>query len=126
EIILLHVITDPIYYSSVEYSPIMGYSGYLAMEPLVLESSDGLREASRQFLEKTRHHLGDSAIKICVEEGDFADTIMKTAKHEHADIIVMGSHSHRWLDEIIMGSVTEMVLHHTKLPLYIIPTKMHN
>ncbi len=123
EVILLHVISDPIYYSSVEYSPIMGYSGYLALEPLVLESIDGLKKASLQFLEKTRHHLGAPAIQTRVEEGDFGETILKTAKQVHADMIVMGSHSHRWLDEILMGSVTEMVLHHTTLPLFIIPTK---
>jgi hypothetical protein len=28
EVILLHVISDPIYYSSTEYSPIMGLTGY--------------------------------------------------------------------------------------------------
>jgi len=123
EVILLHVISDPVYYSSVEYSPIMGYSGYLALEPLVLEGTDGLKKASLQFLEKTRHHLGDTTIQIRVEEGDFGETILKTAKQLHADMIVMGSHSHRWLDEILMGSVTEMVLHHTTLPLFIIPTK---
>jgi len=34
----------------------------------------------------------------------------------------MGSHSRRWLDEILMGSVTEEVLHHATVPLFIIPT----
>jgi phosphomannomutase len=29
EVVLLHVVTDPVYYSSAEYSPIMGFSGYL-------------------------------------------------------------------------------------------------
>jgi len=41
----------------------------------------------------------------------------------HEDIIVMGSHSRRWFDEILMGSVTETVLHNTSVPLFIIPTK---
>ena len=27
EVILLHVISDPVYYSSMDYSPIMGFSG---------------------------------------------------------------------------------------------------
>jgi hypothetical protein len=29
------------------------------------------------------------------------------------------------LEDIIMGSVTEKVLHHTSIPLLIIPTKQH-
>jgi nucleotide-binding universal stress UspA family protein len=35
----------------------------------------------------------------------------------------MGSHSQKWLENIIMGSVTEKVLHHTSIPIFIIPTK---
>ena len=31
EVILLHVISDPVYYSSPEYSPIMGFTGYMEM-----------------------------------------------------------------------------------------------
>jgi len=29
EVVLLHVIADPVYYSSTDYSPIMGFTGYL-------------------------------------------------------------------------------------------------
>lgn len=125
EVILLHVISDPVYYSSAEYSPIMGFNGYLDMGPMLLESIDGLKKASQLFLDKSKHHLGDKTIQTVVEEGDFAESILRTAKSKHADIIVMGSHSRRWLDEILMGSVTENVLHHTSIPLFIIPTKKH-
>jgi len=38
----------------------------------------------------------------------------------------LGTHSQRWLENIIMGSVAEKVLHHTKIPLLIIPTKKHD
>ena len=123
EIILLHVISDPVYYSSTEYSPIMGFTGYMDMSPLQLNSVDGLKKASQHFLDKSKQHLGDKAIQTLVKEGDFAESILKTAKDLHVDIIVMGSHSRRWLDEILIGSVTEKVLHHTSIPLFIIPTK---
>jgi nucleotide-binding universal stress UspA family protein len=125
EVILLHVITDPIYYSSPEYSPIMGFTG-LNMAPLQLDNIDGLKKASAYFLEKTKKHLGDETIQAIVQEGDFAESILKTAKENHADLIVMGSHSHKWLEKIVMGSVTENVLNHTTIPLFIIPTKKHN
>lgn len=125
EVILLHVMTDPVYYSSVEYSPIMGFNGLMETGPLQLDSNDGLKKASQLFLEKSRHHLGDETIQIQVKEGDFAESILKSAKELHADIIVMGSHSRKWLENIVMGSVTEQVLHHTTIPLFIIPTKKH-
>ena len=126
EVILLHVIADPVYYTSTEYDPIMGFTGYMDMGPFQLNSADGLKKASQHFLDKSKHHLGDETIKTLVKEGDFAETILKTAKDLHVNIIVLGSHSRRWLEEILKGSVTEKVLHHTSIPIFIVPTKKHN
>jgi len=123
QIVLMHVLSDPVYYSSMEYSPIMGYNGYMEMGALQPDTILGLRKVTQQFLDKSKHHLGDETIQTLVKEGDFADSILKSAKEIHADLIVMGSHSRKWLEEIVMGSVTEKVLHHTSIPLLIIPTK---
>ena len=123
EVILLHVITEPQFYSSAGYSPIMGFAGYIVVDPLQLDSVQGLKEASLQYLEKSKHHLGDKTIQTLVKEGDFADAILKTAQEVKADIIVVGSHSRKWLENIVMGSVTEKVLHNTSIPLFIVPTK---
>jgi len=125
EVILLHVISDPVYYTSRVYDPIMGFTGYLETSPLQLDSVDGLKKASQHYLEKSKHHLGDKTIRIMVTEGDFAESILKTAKEINADLIVMGSHSRKWLENILMGSVAEKVLHHTSIPLFIVPTKKH-
>ena len=125
EVILLHVILDPVYYSSEEYSPIMGmsFTGYKNMDLLQLENVEGLKKASQLFLDKSKHHLGDKTIETLVREGNCAETILKAADELHIDIIVMGSHSRRWLENILMGSVAEKVLHHSTIPLFIIPTK---
>jgi nucleotide-binding universal stress UspA family protein len=58
-----------------------------------------------------------------VSHGDTSSTIISVAKEVNADIVVMGSHSRRWLEKIVMGSVTEDVLRHSKIPLFIVPTK---
>jgi nucleotide-binding universal stress UspA family protein len=123
EVVLLHVITDPVFYSTAGYSPIMGFTNYEYAGAVQLDSVDGLKNASLQYLEKSKQHLGDNAIRTMVKEGDFADTILKTAKEVNADIIVIGSHSRKWLENIVMGSVTEKVLRQTSIPLFIIPTK---
>lgn len=125
KVILLHVMTDPVYYSSTEYSPIMGFTG-MGMSPVQLESIDGLKKASQYFLDKSKHHLGDDNIQTLVKEGDFADSILEAAKDVHADIIVVGSHSRKWLEKIVMGSVTEKVLNSTTIPIFIVPTKNMN
>ena len=126
EVVLLHVITDPVFYASAGYSPIMGFSGFVDVSPLQLDSTQGLKEASLQYLDKSKQHLGDNTIRTIVKEGDFADSILETAKEVNADIIVVGSHSRKWLENIVMGSVTEKVLHHTSIPLFIVPTKKSN
>jgi nucleotide-binding universal stress UspA family protein len=101
----------------------MGFSGFVDVSPLQLSSVQGLKEASLKYLDTSKKHLGDKTIQTLVKEGDFADSILATAKEIHADIIVVGSHSRKWLENIVMGSVTEKVLHHTSMPLFIVPTK---
>ena len=104
----------------------MGFSGFLDVNTLQLDSVQGLKAASLQYLDKSKQHLGDSTIRTIVKEGDFADSILETAKEVNADIIVIGSHSRKWLENIVIGSVTEKVLHHTSIPLFIVPTKKSN
>ena len=122
-ITLLHVIADPSYYASTVYDPIMGFGGYMNMDLMRPNIIDELKKTSLEFLEKSKHHLGDDAIKTMVREGSVAATILDVAKEINADTIVMGSHSRRWLENIVMGSITEYVLHRTAIPLFIIPTK---
>ena len=121
-ITLLHIITDPTYYASSVYDPIMGFGGYTNLDFLSPEIMRDLDKSSFDFLEKTKHFLGDSNIKMIVKEGSIAETILQVAKEIKADTIVMGSHSKRWLENILMGSITEYILHHTTVPLLIIPT----
>ena len=123
EITLLHVIADPEYYSLSQYNPIMGFTGYVDIGPLQLYVIEDLKKASQQFLNQTKKHQNDTGIHTLIREGGFADCILETAKELKVDAIVMGSHSRRWLENIIMGNVTEKVLHHTSIPLLIIPTK---
>ena len=123
EVVLVHVISNLLYYTSTEYSPIMGFTGYMDMGPMQIDSIEGLKKASYYFLEKSKQHLGDESIQTLVKEGDFAESILEAAKEVHADLIVIGSHSRKWLENIVMGSVTEKVLRHTSFPLLIIPTK---
>ena len=123
EIILLHVIAEANYYSSLEYSPIVGFTGFADIVPVEVGIDKELNRAADSYLESLKQLLEDKSIQTLVREGDFAESILEAAKDMHADIIVMGSHSRKWLENIIMGSVTEKVLKHTTVPLFIIPTK---
>lgn len=125
EVILLHVIAEPAYYSSMEYSPIMGFGGF--MNSFNVDLSDTLKDnitmMAHEFLDKSKTHLGNDNIKTLVTEGSFADSIVKTAENVAADMIVMGSHSRRGLDKLLMENVAEKVLHLSNVPVVVIPIK---
>lgn len=125
EVILMHVVNDPIYYTTTDFSPIMGYSGFMDIDKFQ-PTLENLKTASLHYLEKVKLHLKDGTIQTTVKEGDIAGSILKTAKEVHADLIVMGSHSRKWLENIVIGSVAKDVLNNTPVPLYIIPTKKHD
>lgn len=113
ETILLHVVSEqPLYYSS-----------YMNMQELQIDILDDLKKSTQNFLDKTKKHLGNESIQTVLKEGDIAETILETAKKMDVDIIVMGSHSRKWLENIILGSEAEDVLKKTTIPLFIVPTK---
>ena len=126
EVILLHVLGDMAYYSTPEYMPIMGFSNFSHTEFLQMVDLEGLKKAGNLFLEKIKNHLGDETIKTVIEEGEVADMVLKTALRSHVDIIVIGSHSRKWLEKVLVGSTAEKVLGQTTLPLMIVPVKEGN
>lgn len=123
EVVLMHVLSEPVYYSSVEYSPIMGFNDYMNMGTFQTDTIQGLKKAAQHFLDRTKSHLNDENIQTLLKEGETADSILESAKSLDADMIVLGTHSRKWLENILIGSVAESVLKQSSLPLFIIPTK---
>ena len=122
EVVLLHVIVDGTYYSKGNF-PIMGYTGFIVSPVLFNTETEEPKIESQKYLDQIKIHLNDNALQTQIKEGDAADMIMKAANEISADVIVIGSHSRRWLEEIIMGSVTEKVLHRSAIPIFIVPTQ---
>ena len=116
EVVLLHVKVQLVDYSLV----------YKKMGSLKLETVEELGLAAENFLKNSKHKLGEHLIKTLVKEGDFAVSILDAAKEMAIDLIVMGSNSTRWLEEIILGRVTNKVLQQSKIPLLIVPTRKND
>ncbi|MDR1076236.1 MAG: universal stress protein [Xanthomonadaceae bacterium] len=49
-----------------------------------------------------------------------ADAIIETSSKENIDLVVMASHGRRGLGKILLGSQTQMVLTHSKIPVLVI------
>src|SRR6187431_490885 len=75
EVILMHVVADPVYYSNLDYSPIMGYAGFSSPDLLSMIDREEVKKVSKDFLEQSKKHLGDENITTIVGEGDCADAI---------------------------------------------------
>jgi len=113
ETILLHVVSElPVYYSAYTY-----------VHEFRVDMLADLKTATQKFLDKAKAHLGDDSIQTMLVDGEIADSILKSAKDLNVGVIVMGSHSRKWLEDIILGSEAEDVLKKTTIPMYIIPTK---
>ncbi|HVZ43132.1 MAG TPA: universal stress protein [Ramlibacter sp.] len=55
-----------------------------------------------------------------VEEATAAHGIAQTARDEHADLIVVGSHGHGALRKLMLGSVTTRVLAEATVPVLVV------
>jgi nucleotide-binding universal stress UspA family protein len=54
-----------------------------------------------------------------VEIGEAGATICDVAVELDADVVVLGSHGHGWLQRVLLGSVSHHVLHHAPCPVLI-------
>jgi len=123
QVILLHVTSDASYYSSLNYSPIMGFGGFNSVDTVQTDNVEVLAKVAQGYLDKSKRHLGDKKVQTMVKSGALGETILNTASELKADMIVMGTHSRRGLEKILVGSVAENVLRHSSIPVLIIPTK---
>jgi nucleotide-binding universal stress UspA family protein len=123
KITLLHVLADTAYYLPMDYSGVMGFSGLPPVDMMAPLQQEELMKTAVSFLDASKQHLNDPAIETMAVEGEFAESILSVAQDVAADVIVVGSHSRSALEKIIMGSVTEKLLHHSKIPLFIVPTR---
>lgn len=89
----------------VDYVP----PGYIRVD-LPDASAEELAERARAALGDWVKRLGIAAAKQWVEVGPAKREIIKVAKENHIDLIVMGSHGERGLGRLL-GSTTNTVLH---------------
>ena len=77
EVTLLHVVENEVYYTSFMTSPITGLGDFDSATFYQYMNSDGLSDAANYYLDKIKKHLDDTKIKTLVENGDFAEVILK-------------------------------------------------
>jgi nucleotide-binding universal stress UspA family protein len=63
----------------------------------------------------------DVFVKVKLEEGSPADTIIEIADENNFDLIVIGRHGKSRIERVLMGSVTARVIGHTPKDVLVVP-----
>jgi nucleotide-binding universal stress UspA family protein len=83
-----------------------------------------LRNEHRQLQE-----LADRTAALGVEvtplliQGSTVETILEQADHHAVEMIVMATHGRGLMYQMLVGSVSEGVLHRTKVPILLVPAR---
>jgi nucleotide-binding universal stress UspA family protein len=88
---------------------------------LQLRESEEMK-ADRVYLEKCRAELEQAGIETdaLLASGDPAREIVAAAEREGADLIAMATHGHRFLNDLVRGSVANEVRHRSHLPVLMV------
>ncbi len=83
-------------------------------------------EGERDVAEDVCRELQENGIvatssRISSYHGDTGRVIVKAAEERNADLIVVGSRGHSEIPSILLGSVTNKVMHLAQCPVLIVP-----
>jgi len=68
--------------------------------------------------------IGDEIkFEIVTKSGREDEEILKFAKEQKVDIIVVGTHGRTGIEHVFFGSVAEKVLRHSPFPIFVIPSR---
>jgi universal stress protein A len=78
-------------------------------------------EAGKQLVATFRHRTAAlSGVREWIEPGMPASKIIDVAKEWPADLVVIGSHARSKVAGLLLGSVTQAVLHHAPCPVLVV------
>ena len=88
---------------------------------LQLRESEEMRQ-DRSYLERCRAELEAAGIATdaVLASGDPAKEIAAAAEREGVDLIAMATHGHRYLNDLLRGSVASEVRHISRIPVLLV------
>ncbi len=128
KLVLLHAL-EPLSENSSSVINSFLPQGSASIESMRQQGMERLRAQLHQRLERFYQenlpagHHGEWEIRI--SEGSSAPVILAEAKAAGADLIVMGTHGHSTLGEIVLGSVAHKVIHRSTIPVLMVPIREH-
>jgi len=92
--------------------------GFMARNQKDLGESEEMRD-DYQYLKQRELEFQKEGfeVKAVLLFGEPSKEILALAEKEHCDLIAMATHGHRFLSDIILGSVANDVRHSTRIPV---------
>lgn len=110
-------VTEPVTIVGGGYATVVG--GVVDPIPELIEAQE---KSARDMLQRAAKRAADQGVivkTILVDNSFAAEGIVATANQVGAELIIMGSHGRRGLNRLLLGSQTNNVLAHTKLPVLV-------
>ncbi len=111
EIVLLHVDVSP--------APIFEPNESPFAQP---EEVKTMHADEKNYLKTVCANLEREGLRVTylLRDGIVAETILEVAEIERADLIAMSTHGRTGILRLLLGSVAEQVVHHSKIPVMLI------
>jgi nucleotide-binding universal stress UspA family protein len=93
-------------------------AGILPEEALIV-----LKKEAEQTLDELAEMYNGKGLMKFMPEGHPTEDIIKTAETWEADLIVLGTHGRTGLRHLLMGSIAEHIVRHSKIPVIVVPSK---
>ncbi len=86
------------------------------------ELTETFHTQTKTYLESIAANYGDRApaLRTIAELGDPATVIVDMAGEENVNLIIMSTHGHSGMEHLMLGSVTERVLHGAPCPVLVV------
>ncbi len=106
-LLLLHVVEPPVYY------------GELGMAvPLPADFHESLQQRLSRLVPVDSGIL----VETILVEGNASQRILGVAEEQHCDLIILGTHGRTGLSRVLLGSVAEDVIRHSRIPVLTLKT----
>lgn len=111
-------------YYAIEPAPTHIYGeGYIANRTLAAELERRSREVAQKYVDDVSAAARAAGVDCNTEVGSAVQPyrgIIEAAERNHCDAVFMASHGHRGLTGLLLGSVTQKVLNHSRIPVLVL------
>src|SRR5262249_60185573 len=88
-------------------------------------TDDRESRADRTRMEQLLEHLRRKGLRASgvLGYGHPPEELVRIAQEQHLDLLVLGTHGHRFLADLALGQTVSPVLHRLSIPVLVVPTR---